>query len=97
MLFVSNTHVLLKFNGGKAVTLLSNGSIVPQLPRIQGYLEDSEVIGESQISNGKKNVLLYQKYGETKNQIRYICLQFSSDGLGELVGIYDQPYKNCKA
>ena len=28
MLFVSNTHVLLKFRGGKTVTLLSNGSIV---------------------------------------------------------------------
>ena len=27
MLFVSNTHVLLKFKGDKAVTLLSNGTI----------------------------------------------------------------------
>ena len=74
MYFVSNTHVLLKFNGGKAVTLLSNGSIVPQRPRVQRYLEDSEVIGESQISNGKKNILLEQKYGEGEKNMRYICL-----------------------
>ena len=30
MLFVSNTHVLLKFKGDKAVTLLSNGGIHQQ-------------------------------------------------------------------
>ena len=34
MIFVSNTHLLVKFSGGKAVTLLSNGSVVPQLPRV---------------------------------------------------------------
>lgn len=67
MLFVTNTHVLVKFNGGKAVTLLSNGSIVSQPKRIQQHLEDCEIIGESQFSEGKKNVLLEQKYGETKN------------------------------
>ena len=30
MLFVSNSHVLLKFKGNKAVTLLSNGCIHQQ-------------------------------------------------------------------
>ena len=30
MLFVTNTHVLLKLRGGKAVTLMLNGSILPQ-------------------------------------------------------------------
>ena len=34
MLFVANAHVLLKFRGGKAVTLLSNGSIVHQESRV---------------------------------------------------------------
>ena len=34
MLFVTNIHVLLKFKGGKAVTLLSNGNIVAQPKRI---------------------------------------------------------------
>ena len=62
MIFVSNIHVLLKFRGGKAVTLLSNGSIIPQDLRIQGYLENSKVIGESQIYKGKKTVLLERKY-----------------------------------
>ena len=48
MLFVSNTHVLLKLRGGRAVTLMLNGCILPQLPRVQRYLQDeSRVIGES--------------------------------------------------
>ena len=40
MLFVSNNHVLLKFRGGKAVTLLSNGSIISQTERVQRALEE---------------------------------------------------------
>ena len=42
MLFVSNSHVLLKFRGGKAVVLLSNGSIISQREnRVQKFLEEN--------------------------------------------------------
>ena len=48
MLFVSNSHVLLKLRGGKSVTLLSNGSVIYQQKRVQDYFERAEkVIGES--------------------------------------------------
>ena len=97
MLFVSNTHVLLKFNGGKAVTLLSNGSIIAQSTRIQRVLEESNVIGESQIYNGRKGVLLEQKYGYPNPKTRILLLSFGTDGMAEIVGSYDQPNKKCKA
>ena len=35
MLFVSNQHILVRFNGGKTVTLRSNGAIVHQPNRVQ--------------------------------------------------------------
>lgn len=77
MLFVSNTHVLLRLRGGKTVTIMANGSIVPQLPRVQKLLEEnSRVVGESQIYNGRKTVLLEQKYGDSAKQIRYVALLF---------------------
>ena len=64
MLFVSNNHVLLKFRGGKTVTLLSNGCIIHQEKRVKRYLEEnSTIIGESQISKSKKIILLEQTYG----------------------------------
>lgn len=48
MLFVTNTHVLLKLRGGKAVTLMLNGSILPQDFRVQRFLEEnSRICGES--------------------------------------------------
>ena len=34
MILVSNTHLLMKFRGGKAVTLLSNGCIMTQMKRV---------------------------------------------------------------
>ena len=82
MLFVSNNHVLMKFKGGKAVTLLSNGCIIHQTDRVQKVLEDNcRVVGESQIFESKKTVLLEQEYGETLNKVRYVALQFESTGL----------------
>ena len=55
------------------------------------------MIGESQIYNGTKSVLLEQKHGEMKNKTQYIMLQFGTDGLAEIVGSYDEPQKQCKA
>ena len=91
MLFISNNHVLMKFRGGKSVTLLSNGSILHQEARIQVYLDqNSKIVGESQIYKGKKTVLLEQKDGEeSEKKTRYIALQFDSFGIGKLVGIYN--------
>jgi len=75
MLFVSNVHVLLKFRGGKAVTLLSNGCILHQTDRVQRFLEEnSQVIGESQIYKGKKTVLLEQEYGDNLEYVRMVAL-----------------------
>ena len=59
MLFVTNNHILIKFKGGKAVTLLSNGNIVSQKAAVQKILdEQSVVVGESQIIKGQKTILL---------------------------------------
>lgn len=97
MLFVSNTHVLLRLRGGKTVTIMANGSIVPQLPRVQKLLEEnSRVVGESQIYNGRKTVLLEQKYGDSAKQIRYVALLFQQNGIGQLVGIFDKPKVQMK-
>ena len=97
MLFVSNTHVLLRLRGGKTVTLMANGSIVPQQPRVQVLLEqNSRVVGESQIYKGRKTVLLEQRYGEGLRLLRYVTLQFAADGVAELVGIFDQPKAQLK-
>ena len=97
MLFVSNTHVLLRLRGGKTVTLMANGSIIPQSSRVQKFLEEhSKVVGESQIYKGRKTVLLEQCYGEGLKTLRYLCLQFYSKGMAELVGVFVQPKKRMK-
>ena len=97
MIFVSNTHMLLKLNGGKAVTLMLNGCILPQQSRIQHHLEDnSRIVGESQIFNCCKTVLLEQRSGYGLKQVSYITLQFSQDGKAELAGIFPEPKKELK-
>lgn len=92
MLFVSNSHVLLKFRGDKAVTLLSNGCIHQQpKKRIQRYMEeDSKVVGESQIYRGHKTVLFEQEYGDGGDKERHVALQFDSHGDADIAGIYTQ-------
>lgn len=81
----------MKFRGGKAVTLLSNGCISTQLKRVQDYLEkNSKVVGESQIYRGKKTVLLEQEYGDNGEKSKFVSLSFDSEGLANVVGIYDE-------
>ena len=64
MHFVSNTHILIKFRGGKTVTLLANGSILHQERALQHRLEEAEkVIGESQVYRGHKTLLFQGSYG----------------------------------
>ena len=90
MLFVSNQHVLLKFRGGKAVTLLSNGDIIHQEKHNYCYLEDAKrIIGESQVFNGKKTILLEQKYGDKDEKSRHITMQFSERGKAILFGVFN--------
>ena len=90
MLFVSNQHVLLKFRGGKAVTLLSNGDIIHQEKHNYSYLEDAKrIIGESQVFNGKKTILLEQKYGDKDEKSRHITMQFSERGKAILFGVFN--------
>jgi hypothetical protein len=90
MLFVSNVHILLKFRGGKTVTLLSNGCIIHQTDRVQRLLDTkSKVIGESQIYKGVKTVLLEQAYGDTVELVRLVALQFDKTGLASVVGMFD--------
>ncbi len=97
MLFVSNNHVLMKFKGGKAVTLLSNGCIIHQTDRVQKVLEDNcRVVGESQVYESKKTVLLEQEYGDTLNKSRFVALQFESNGLAQIVGIFNEPKAELK-
>ena len=68
MLFVSNNLVLMKFRGGKTVTLYSNGCILHQDKRVKRYLEEnSRIVGESQIYRSKKILLIQQEYGEEKD------------------------------
>ena len=96
MLFVTNQHVLLKFRGGKAVTLLSNGSVIHQEPRVQDLLEKCEkIIGESQIFRGKKYLILEDEYqdADLKDKVRFVALQFRYTGLAACVGIYED-YKD---
>ena len=91
MIFVSNNHVLMRFRGGKTVTLLSNGCIVHQDKRVKRYLEEnSKIVGESQISLSKKIVLLEQAYGEELEKFRHVALQFNSLGKAQVVAIFDQ-------
>ena len=95
MLFVSNNHVLMKFRGGKTVTLLSNGCIVHQDKRVKRYLEEnSTIIGESQISRSKKIVLLEQKYGVENEKSVIVALQFNSLGRAQVVATFDE-YKEA--
>lgn len=90
MLFVSNLHVLIKFRGDKAVTLLSNGCILQQEDRIQRYIEEhSKIVGESQIYRGNKTVLFEQKHGDELDKKRHIGLQFNSSGLATRAGIFN--------
>jgi hypothetical protein len=83
-------HILLKFRGGKTVTLLSNGCIIHQTDRVQRLLDTkSKVIGESQIYKGVKTVLLEQAYGDTVELVRLVALQFDKTGLASVVGMFD--------
>lgn len=91
MLFVSNNHVLMKFRGGKTATLLSNGCIIHQDKRVKRYLEEnSTIIGESQISKGKKIVLLEQKYGVEAEKEVVVALQFNSLGKAQVIATFDE-------
>ena len=64
---------------------------------MQGFLEDnSRVVGESEIYRGRKTVLLEQKYGTGLKLLRYVCLQFSSNGLAEVTGIFNNPKNQIK-
>ena len=97
MLFISNMHVLLRLRGGKTVTLQANGSVLTQEPLVQKLLEEnSKVVGESKICNGRKIVVLEKRYGIGLNALQYMCLKFSTDGKGSLVGIFDHQARNCK-
>ena len=97
MLFVSNSHVLINFRGGKSVILLSNGSIIHQEKRVQELLEKSErVIAESQLYLGKKTVLLEDEYGEHNENMRHIGLQFNKHGYAQLVGIFEDYRKQIE-
>lgn len=49
------------------------------------------MIGESQIYNGTKSVLLEQKYGPMKDKTQYLLLQFDTSGMAEIVGSFDEP------
>ena len=81
MLFVTNNHILLKFRGGKAVTLLSNGNIVSQRATVQKILdEQSIVVGESQIIDGQKTILLEQLQVKNLEKTRHVALRFDLNG-----------------
>ena len=91
MLFVSNNHVLMKFRGGKTVTLLSNGCIVHQEKRVQRYLEEnSTIIGESQINRSKKIILLEQRYGVELEFSVIVALEFNQLGKAQVLATFDQ-------
>jgi len=80
MLFASNNHVLCKFKGGKAVTLLSNGCILHQESRLQRKLDyNSTIVGESVIHDGRKVVLLEEKNVEFKSK-KYNMIRFDQFG-----------------
>ena len=80
MLFASNNHVLCKFKGGKAVTLLSNGCILYQESRLQRKLDyNSNIVGESVIHNGRKIILLEQKMLEFESK-KYNMIRFDQFG-----------------
>lgn len=41
-------------------------------------------------------MLLEQEYGETLNKVRYVALCFGSDGLAQVVGIFNEPKAEMK-
>ena len=98
MLFVSDSHILLKFKGGKAVIIQINGIVAPQDAKVQEHLDESiEVICQSNICNGKKFLLLKRLYGgENSEKERYVCLRFEETGQGVVVGKFDEPLKHFK-
>ena len=88
MLFVSNMHVLMKFKGGKVVTLLANGSMIDQGKTEQSYLEGEshEIVGESHIYKEKKTVLVEIDQGEDSE---FVVLQFDQTGKARTTGKFD--------
>lgn len=57
---------------------------------MQDQLEKSErVIGESQLYQGKKTVLLEDEYGENNDKVKHIALRFTRHGKAILVGVYE--------
>ena len=47
------------------------------------------MIGESQLYQGKKTVLLEDEYGENNEKVRHIALRFTKRGQAILVGIFE--------
>ena len=94
MLFVSNQHILVRFNGGKTVTLRSNGAIVHQSARVQDLLdkENAIIVCESQVEFGKKFLVLYDK--DDKD---IVVLKFGSDGKAEIVGRFNKVKDDIRA
>ena len=61
-------------------------------------MEKSErVIGESQLYQGKKTVLLEDEYGENNEKMRHIALRFTKRGAATLVGVFDDYEKQLKS
>ena len=89
----------MKFKGGKAVTLLSNGCIIHQPNEVKRILDDnSKVVGESQILQGRKIILLKEQFGvesevgehqDDKKKERHIALHYDQEGYATIVGIFN--------
>ena len=93
MLFVSNYHILVKFKGYKAATLLTNGSVHMQDAQVQKEIEEnsSKVVAESQLHAGYKTVLFEQQRkekNEDETHVAYVALRFNSVGEASKVGEY---------
>ena len=69
MLFVSDSHILCKFKGGKAVVIQINGIVIPQEPKLQSMLDQSEsILSQSNIHYGHKFVLLMINFGNEDSE-----------------------------
>ena len=93
MHFVSNQHILVRFRGGKTVTLRSNGSIISQRSRVQDILdkESCRIVIQTNVQFGKMFLTLLDS--EEKD---LIVLVFGSDGKGDVVGTFDVSKKLIK-
>ena len=93
MYFVSNQHILMRFRTGKTVTLMFNGIIVDQTPRLLDKLDKPSVriVASTDVEFGKMFLTLYDC-----NEKDLSVIVFNRNGQGEKVASFEQRKSSLK-